>query len=349
MAKSGVSSKYNKNGVEIMPWCPNCKMEYQNGFTVCSDCKIDLVEDLEQAEGLVPFFQAEDKRIAEKLVRFFKYSDLKSSLEYDEENEIYIVNIPPRKQAQAKKLYQAFYFVERELMEKGESDLVPSRSLEENNEDGTEVNETPDFTDKYSDDTEESSLDTDETDEYSHSDPDDTNEDDTYQNETPGDDISSYEEEDDTTVYVMKADQYKDLAGTVWIFLIFGVAGLIVVALNLAGILSLFNGWLPNTVMGALFLLFIYIAISTNQKAKKLQKEIDAENKLTKEINSWLELNITDRFLSSLKDNNISDELNYIKITDTIKETLLKEFGTQNLAYLDRLIEEYYNKTFGEE
>jgi hypothetical protein len=98
--------------------------------------------------------------------------------------------------------------------------------------------------------------------------------------------------------------------------------------------------------MGALFLLFIYIAISTNQKAKKLQKEIDAENKLTNEINSWLELNITDRFLTSLHDDSVSDELNYIKITDTIKEMLLKEFGTQNLAYLDRLIEEYYNKTF---
>ena len=28
-----------------MPWCPNCKTEYQDGYTVCSDCGSTLVED----------------------------------------------------------------------------------------------------------------------------------------------------------------------------------------------------------------------------------------------------------------------------------------------------------------
>ena len=32
-----------------MPWCPNCKTEYQDGYTVCSDCGSTLVESLEQA------------------------------------------------------------------------------------------------------------------------------------------------------------------------------------------------------------------------------------------------------------------------------------------------------------
>lgn len=30
-----------------MPWCPNCKTEYQDGYTVCSDCGSTLVESLE--------------------------------------------------------------------------------------------------------------------------------------------------------------------------------------------------------------------------------------------------------------------------------------------------------------
>jgi hypothetical protein len=91
--------------------------------------------------------------------------------------------------------------------------------------------------------------------------------------------------------------------------------------------------------------LFIYIAISTNQKAKKVQAEIDTENKLTEKINQWLKSNITESFLSSIHNDTISEELNYLKIVDTIKELLLKEFGTQNLSYLDRLIEEYYSNT----
>lgn len=38
-----------------MPWCPNCKYEYQDGFTVCSDCGVELVpsyEDIERLEEL---------------------------------------------------------------------------------------------------------------------------------------------------------------------------------------------------------------------------------------------------------------------------------------------------------
>ena len=33
-----------------MPWCPECKAEYREGFTRCSDCKADLVEKLDPAK-----------------------------------------------------------------------------------------------------------------------------------------------------------------------------------------------------------------------------------------------------------------------------------------------------------
>ena len=29
-----------------MPWCPNCKTEYRNGFFVCHDCNVELVNQL---------------------------------------------------------------------------------------------------------------------------------------------------------------------------------------------------------------------------------------------------------------------------------------------------------------
>jgi len=31
-----------------MPWCPECKTEYREGFTVCSDCGQELVDRLEE-------------------------------------------------------------------------------------------------------------------------------------------------------------------------------------------------------------------------------------------------------------------------------------------------------------
>ena len=33
-----------------MPFCPKCKTEYRDGFTICADCKIPLVNSLEKAD-----------------------------------------------------------------------------------------------------------------------------------------------------------------------------------------------------------------------------------------------------------------------------------------------------------
>jgi len=331
-----------------MPWCPNCKAEYQQGVTECSDCKIELVDDINEAEILMPFFQAEDKKVAEKLTKFLNYSDVRAQFEFDEENQIYLVMISPKKQLQAKKLYQAFYLVERERIENGASDFVPDSEDKDDNLDDSESSDSMEDNEEQSESTdldmdayENQALDADE----------ETTEDDAYTKDAPSDEITAFGNEENTggPVYIMKEDQYKDLAGTVGIFLFFGVVGLVFVILNMVGTLRIFNGWIPLTVMGALFLGFIYVALTTSQKAKKVQSEIDIENKLTAEINAWFDVNITESFISSLRNENMSAELNYMKMTDTVKEMLIKEFGSQNLAYLDRLIEEYYTNTFENE
>jgi len=37
-----------------MPFCPRCKAEYRAGFTLCSDCQVDLVEELEEPPAMDP-------------------------------------------------------------------------------------------------------------------------------------------------------------------------------------------------------------------------------------------------------------------------------------------------------
>ena len=42
-----------------MPYCANCKIEYREGFTVCSDCGALLVDDNPMSEGVakeIPVF-----------------------------------------------------------------------------------------------------------------------------------------------------------------------------------------------------------------------------------------------------------------------------------------------------
>jgi hypothetical protein len=306
-----------------MPWCPKCNAEYQEGYTECSDCGVTLVDNLEEEVELVPFFQAADKKVAEKLVSYFKYSNLPSEVSYDEENEVYVVSIAQRMEKHAKKLYQAFYYVERENLAKS---LFQDQNQQE--------------TDSQ---TEEDNLD------EAATKPDETGTEASVEEAAEDYDNQKEETEDEGAAsgsYIFKADRYRDLAGTVLIFLLFGIVGLAFVLLNVIGILSFLNGWLPNTVMGALFISFLYVAISTNQKAKNIRTEIAAENKLTDEINAWLKVNITKAFLASIHNDSVSEELNYIKMTDTIKELLVGQFGKQNLSYLDRLVEEYYNNNF---
>ena len=388
-----------------MPWCPKCKTEYRKGFTTCSDCNTPLVEKLVDEEEMIPFFQAEEKRIADKLVRYFEYSGLSSTIRYYEDNQIYVVSVPAKKQAEAKKLYQAFYFVERE---KAENDKMDDSSIDNNKlhipaeendakgqagpkdtgipmkaaTKGTAVPEdisTEDTADAVSKDTgtEDTAgvisedIDTEGsaneipedigTEGSADEVPEDIGTEGSVNTIPAGtteegtDNLSSVDEmppeynpdeEDEPVTYMLKSEQYKDLNATFWIFFIFGIAGILILVLNLADIFNFINGAISNIVMGALFIFFLYVALSTHHKARKVQAEIEAENKLTEEINRWLTDNITEEFLSSIHIDSISSELNYMRASETIHEMMIKEFGPQNNAYLDRLFDDYYNRTF---
>ncbi|HWT27490.1 MAG TPA: hypothetical protein VN131_06075, partial [Mobilitalea sp.] len=281
---------------------------------------------------------------------------LRADMEFDEENEVYVVSVPADMEKQAKKLYQAFYFSEREHLEtetKGHSSSTIKKNYSISGDDeeidelegavstaSSDEGKPGDFETKEAYDSENNPDTYDKAEDV---------EEDTEELKEEEDKVDVFNPSDEPAAYVMKSDQYKDLSATVWIFLFFGIGGLAVIVLDIAGIIHFNLGWMANVIMGALFLFFIYVGISTQSKAKKIQSEIDAENNLTEKINEWLKANITEDFLAEHHNDQISDELNYLKIADTIKEMLIKEFGEQNRAYLDRLIDEYYGRNFDKE
>ncbi|NLL72571.1 MAG: hypothetical protein GX237_03495 [Clostridiales bacterium] len=289
-----------------------------------------------------PFFQGEKRSVTEKLAKFFEQSDLESKIHFDEEKLVYILSVPTDKEKEAKKLYQAFYFAERERIENMENDESNSDSLEEY--DQSNVINGNLFDEDISEEVkEEIALSESSSSDIPSSENPEDSQDTQDTEETPDSTTSLFS---GSGSYVMKSEKYNDYRGTFFIFLFMGIAGLIFVILNITEVLTLLYGIFPNTIMGALFLFFIYVGISTGIKAKQLRYEIEEENQLTEKINSWLSKNITKEFLSSISNKDISVELDYIKKAETIRDMLLKEFGDLNPDYLDRLIEEYYSENF---
>lgn len=325
-------------------------------------------------EKYVPFFQGEKRSITERLAAYFEQHGIDSKINYDEEKEAYILSVPADKENEAKKRYQDFYFSELERVEMERKNNPDSYDLTDLLTDEATNYVYPNIaTMGTSSDDAENSFDDTANDEAS--DPGEVTYDTYEYDNDPAYAVTAETEEDTETVsgdsqdenqdegeddekatvrrlmsgsgnYVFKSEKYKDYTGTVYIFLILGIAGIIFVILNVTKVLTLLQGFFPNLVMGALFLFFIFEAIAIGKKAKKLKAEIEEENKLTDKINEWLRNTVTKEFLTSISNDQLSEELDYIKKAETIRDMLIKEFGEQNHDYLDRLIEEYYSKTF---
>lgn len=62
-------------GGMVMPWCPKCKSEYREGYTVCADCGSKLVEE-EQNDDLVSLTFGEAEQM-EALADFLRYSGIR--------------------------------------------------------------------------------------------------------------------------------------------------------------------------------------------------------------------------------------------------------------------------------
>lgn len=102
-----------------MPWCPNCKTEYKEGVTHCSDCHAELVTDynevlkLDATETLVTV-DAGSTGFAQRLCNFLEHSGIICALDDSQEETIGIL-VRPKDLNKAKRCFKAFYSVESEL------------------------------------------------------------------------------------------------------------------------------------------------------------------------------------------------------------------------------------------
>lgn len=114
-----------------MPWCPVCKNEYREGIEFCTECKVALVESLEE-EDYQPFIFGEQDRMI-RLQEFLNYGDtkIKTRLTRDEEEGVYRLAVLERDRKSAVKAAQVFLMQEAQEQETEETDASAAEDEEE--------------------------------------------------------------------------------------------------------------------------------------------------------------------------------------------------------------------------
>ncbi len=289
-----------------MSWCPKCKTEYKEGITVCADCDSTLVEELKQQCDQCVAMFNKEDE-ANKFLEFLTYSNIMdTSIVYDETQEGYGVYVTEDTLDEAKKLYHAFD--SSEVKKKIEEDNPLKEALEEA------------FEKTESDDGEDMDQDV----------------------EIP---LAKVMPKSSVT-YVKKEERYNDFRSSFYIFLVFGIAGIIFTGLNIAGVVSLFSSVLQYMILGGVSIAFIVIAIFSYSKSKTLFDEIDDEKEITASIKEWLSENITAETLAQFDNEIDAKEVIFLKKIDYIKNRLYEHYTFDNDSYVDELIEEFYNENF---
>lgn len=149
-----------------------------------------------------------------------------------------------------------------------------------------------------------------------------------------------------SVTYVKKEERYNDFRSTFYIFLVFGIAGIIFTIMNMVGVIDLFSSWLQYLILGAVSVAFIFVALFSFKKSKTIFDEIDEEKEITTTIKEWLTENITEETLAQFDNDTDAKEVIFLKKIEYIKHLLYERYTFDNEAYVDELIEEFYNENF---
>lgn len=187
--------------------------------------------------------------------------------------------------------------------------------------------------------------------------------------------------------YQNSAAKAEDNKASAYMLLIFGVLGMVVVVLGIAGVLPIYlsgaGKYMAYGIMSALFLLFIVMGLVSMKSYRVFAKKAESENTLRSTIEKWCKENLTaenidealfaeeqdaDGIKSDGEDTepvegedadqetddtedvsaDISEEEKYFKRTLYMKEKITEKFLNLDEAFLDNFVDEMYTGIYGE-
>lgn len=130
--------------------------------------------------------------------------------------------------------------------------------------------------------------------------------------------------------------------------------------LGLLADIALFAGFIPISmnpasklitcgVMGALFIIFIVMGISSLRSYKEYAGKAVEEENLEEQIRLWCSENLQAEAIdSTLPAEETAEEMKFFYRTEQMRLLLLQQFPEISESYLDHMIEELYPEIFGE-
>ena len=310
-----------------MPWCPNCKTEYQEGIEVCSDCGAALVDELPKDEGMAVLAWIEDEELAKKLVEYLGYSSMEAQYAYDEENQSYAVKVEEDKLIKAKVAFRGFYLVEAKNNINDQLKKLEAMGMDDLNAKDGEDGESLGFDEEILEEIPEEAMSDEEKKSIANA-------------------IAAEKVYKPAEVYVKKADESREMFSTAITFLVFAALLLVFLVLNAIDVIKIFNNVPSLILIGAMSIGCCLVGINAIKRSRKAEIASVEEEKLTASLDSWLEENITADVFKELESEDLSEEILYLRRTEIIRTKLFEAYPDLDENYVDDLIEDFYNSHF---
>ncbi len=303
--------------------CPKCKNEYREGFTVCADCGVALIEQEETLDRQRVIYGTEEQMT--NLKGFMEHNGIKGcEVQFGKEIGFYELWVPTKSVQKAGKYVQAFMMHEQERVEELKQQM--RQQMQPQNR----VKLAAD--DKWSEPVRDIEIGK------------------RSEDEQKGEDTSETNVESTTKkLYLNGEDKVKDYRSTGYCFTGLGLLGMVAVAIAVA--LEYLSLNITSGAMFVLFLLFFLIGIKSFMSVKSMAKEVEQSDNVIDAINAWCKDNLTQEKIDAMIDMEMdSPEMIYFERFNCIKKLINDKFMNLDQAFLDRFIDEtIYEMVFGEE
>lgn len=172
-----------------------------------------------------------------------------------------------------------------------------------------------------------------------------------------------------SAVYENSAAKAEDNKSSAYLLLLFGVVGIIIIILGIAGVLPFqLNGtskYMTYGIMSALFLLFIVMGMVSMKSYRIFAKRAESENSLRSTMEKWclsqFEVEKLDKELFEQENSCVSEEGSesireawenmpeeemYFKRVSLMKEKIQKQFLNLDEGFLEHFVDELYGEIF---